>query len=373
MKQKSQINCPHCNEPISIEDVLFHQVEEQLQKDFESKNKELEKELLAKFKQDQLAEMKSMQETIKEKEKKLTEAREKELAFLKKQRELEEKHKELDLEVEKKLHDKLSKAEEEISKRIYAQQEMKFKDQEIKLEAMKKAVEVAKRKGEQGSMQLQGEAQELAIEELLMSTFKTDTIEEVGKGVRGADCIQVVRNKIGQECGTIIYESKRTKAFSNEWIDKLKEDQRKAGAHIAVLVTQTMPKDMDSFGKLNGVWVCRYPEVKGVAMAMRQLLIENSNAIASQENKGDKMALLYDYISGNEFKRQLENIIETFSGMKDQLAKEKRVMLSQWSSREKQIEKVIDNTVDMYGSIRGIAGNKILEVKALELEEINEE
>jgi len=201
----------------------------------------------------------------------------------------------------------------------------------------KKLAEEMRRKAEQGSMQLQGEVQELALEELLRASFPFDEISEVGKGVRGADCIQTVRNNFGQECGRIIYESKRTQSFSPDWIEKLKADMRSQGATLAVIVTQTMPRDMNCFGEKNGVWICSFSEVKALTYVLRDGIIRIFNASRSQENKGDKMQLLYNYLTSGEFSEQWKAIREGFLSMKQSIQKERDMMEKLWKSREKQL------------------------------------
>jgi hypothetical protein len=244
------------------------------------------------------------------------------------------------------------------------------------LEDQKKLTEEMKRKQEQGSMQLQGEVQELAIEEWLASKFPLDTIEEIKKGARGGDCIQIVHSRTEQNCGTIYYESKRTKDFQPSWIEKFKADIRDKGANIGVLVTEVMPSDMDRMGLKDGIWICNYEEFKGLCAVLRESILQVNNAVITQENKGDKMDLLYDYLTSSTFRMQIEAIVEGFTQMKSDLDSEKRSMQRIWKQREKQIEKVVTNTIDMYGSVKGIAGNAIQSVKALELPEgddLNEE
>jgi hypothetical protein len=179
--------------------------------------------------------------------------------------------------------------------------------------------------------------------------------------------ILLVINEFGQTCGKIVFESKRTQNWSEPWIDKLKDDQRALGAEIAVLVTQVMPKDMERFGQRDGIWVCNYQEVISLVFVLRQILLKSQSEKAVQENKSDKMGLLYNYLTGTQFRQQLEAIVEGFSTMKSELDREKRAMKKIWKEREVQIEKVIDNTIDMYGSIRGIAGNAIAPIQTLEL------
>jgi len=233
--------------------------------------------------------------------------------------------------------------------------------------------EEMKRKQEQGSMQLQGEVQELAIEEWLAAQFPLDTIEEIKKGQRGGDCIQVIHTRSEQNCGSIYYESKRTKDFQPSWIEKFKADIRERSANIGVLVTDAMPAGMERMGLKDGIWICTYDEFKGLCAVLRESIIQINVAVNSQENKGDKMHLLYDFLTSNTFRLQVEAIVEGFTQMKADLDSEKRSMQRIWKQREKQIEKVITNTIDMYGSIKGIAGNAIQAVKALELPDYKDE
>jgi hypothetical protein len=305
---------------------------------------------------------------------KLKEAREKELIFLQKESALKDKEAELEITIQKKLAEERNQLadtirQQEQSKTAMKEDEMLMKMEELKkqLEVQKRLADEMKRKAEQGSMQLQGEVQELAIEEWLQTQFPLDSIEEIKKGARGGDCIQTVNTFNQQNCGKIYYESKRTKDFQGSWIEKFKADMREKGADIGVLVTEAMPSDMQRMGMRDGVWVCSYEEFKGLCNVLRESIIQVSTALGSQVNKGDKMQLLYDYLTSNSFRMQVEAIVEGFSSMKTALDSEKRAMQRIWKEREKQIEKVINNTIDMHASIRGIAGNAIQAVKALEL------
>jgi hypothetical protein len=215
-------------------------------------------------------------------------------------------------------------------------------------------------------MQLQGEVQELALESLLKEAFPFDVIEEVGKGVRGADCIQIVRNNFGQPCGKIIYESKRTQAFSNEWIEKLKSDMRAQNADIAVIVTQTMPKDMEHFGEKSGIWICTYKEIRALSHVLRNSILKVFAVTKSQENKGDKMQLLYDYLTSSEFGEQWKAIREGFLAMKHSIDTERNAMEKLWKAREKQLEKILLNASHISGSIDGIAGMEHIDLNLLD-------
>ena len=244
--------------------------------------------------------------------------------------------------------------------------QLKLKELEKQLDDQRKLAEEMKRKSEQGSMQLQGEAQELLLEEMLRDHFPFDSISEVGKGVEGADCIQHVMNKLGTECGRIIFESKRTKAFSNAWIDKLKTDMRNKKADVAILVTQAYPKEMNCFGERDGVWICSFGEVLALTTALRHTRISISETKKAEENRGDKMHLLYDYLTGNEFRQNIETIVEGFLSMKNSIARERIQMEKLWKEREKQLEKVLISTSGMYGSIKGIAGASIGDIPLLD-------
>jgi hypothetical protein len=275
----------------------------------------------------------------------------------------------VEAEAQKALNVKLAEEKEKIRKNEHEKNEMVVKELQKQLEDQKKLTEEMKRKQEQGSMQLQGEVQELAIEEWLATQFPLDTIEEIKKGARGGDCIQVVNTHTQLNCGTIYYESKRTKDFQPSWIEKFKTDIRERNANIGVLVTEVMPPGMQRMGMKDGIWICNYEEFKGLCAVLRESIVQISMAVVAQENKGDKMHLLYDFLTSNTFRLQVEAIVEGFSSMKTALDSEKRAMQRIWKEREKQIDKVITNTIDMYGSIKGIAGSAIQPVKALELGE----
>jgi hypothetical protein len=314
-----------------------------------------------------------LSQTNKDNEEKLKEARQQQLELFKKEQELKNREAELELSVQKKLQlerERLSaeirKLEEQRIATIETEYRLRMKEMEEKLETQRKLAEEMRRKAEQGSMQLQGEVQELALQEMLQSTFPFDLILEVGKGVRGADCIQIVRSNYGQECGKIIYESKRTNAFANEWIDKLKADMRSQGAEIAVIVTRVMPRDMDCFGIKDGVWICDFSEVKALASVLRDGVIRVFNTAKNNENKGDKMHLLYGYLTSSEFAEQWKAIREGFLAMKLSIQRERDAMERLWKTREKQLEKVLLSAAHIRGSIEGIGGMDAVDLNLLE-------
>ena len=235
------------------------------------------------------------------------------------------------------------------------------------LQDQKNLTEEMKKRQEQGSMQLQGEIQELAIEKYLAENFKYDEIQEVGKGDMGADSIQIVNTPQKQNCGTIYYESKRTKTFNEDWIKKFKNDIQAKGADIGVLVTAIYPKDMTRMGLKDGVYICTYEEFKALSHILRENIIKLSEMKSLQENRHEKSALLYNYLTSTEFRFQFETIVNAFVGMQTDLEAEKRAMNKLWKKREKEIMNVISATTDMYGSIQGISGNAIKPVSALEM------
>lgn len=317
--------------------------------------------------------LKLLQQNAADTEEKLRESRKKELEFLQKEQALKTKEEELELSVQKKLLEERERLKEQLQKEeaeklSLKEQEyqLRMKELEKQLDDQKKLAEEMRRKSEQGSMQLQGEVQELMLEEMLQATFPFDKIEEVGKGVRGADCIQIVRNQFGNEAGKIIYESKRTKDFSNEWIEKLKADMRTTGADVAVIVTQAFPKDMDRFGEKNGVYICSFTEVRSVALLLRNAILKISDAKKSEENKGDKMVMLYNYLTGSEFVEQWKAISEGFRSMQQSIQQERNAMEKLWKAREKQLEKVLLNAAHIKGSIEGIAGADAINLNLLE-------
>ncbi len=392
----TEVKCPSCGHSFPLEEVIGKEYEQELRdkmiawqkrKDEEYQKKEedfklQQKELAAKYEQQFAKERLEIEEGMrkaiavdfesklnflenanKENQEKLKLAGQKELDFLRKEQELKTRAEEIELEIQRKMQnernlivDQIKKQETEKNLLKETEHQLRIKEFEKQLEDQKKLVEEMRRKAQQGSMQLQGEVQELILEEILRVTFPFDEIGEVGKGIRGADCIQVVRNRFGQACGKIIYESKRTRDFANDWIDKLKKDMRKEGVDVAVIVTQVYPKGMDCFGERDGVWICSFDEIKAVAYVLRDGILKLYNASKSQENKGDKMHMLYDYLTGTEFSEQWKAIREGYMSMRLSIHKERDAMEKMWKMREKQLDKVLLNASSIKGSIEGIAG-----------------
>lgn len=412
MKTENQtIACPHCGEEIDVNSVLTHQIEEsirqdfiqkenQVKKDFALKNDALQKQIEAfeneKQKNDgliaeKIAEEKrklevgieqKLRQKIEDENKLLLEGKDAEIEENRKklqefnkmkgdlarvEREKAQMKEELDAENEIKINEILEEERKKIKKNVESSSEFKIKELEEKLKTQIALTAEMQRKQEQGSMQLQGEVMELAIEEFLISSFPTDSISEIKKGASGADCLQTINTYEHQNCGTIYYESKRTKNFSAGWIEKFKNDIKIKGADLGVLVTDALPNGMDRMGLYQDVYVCTYDEFKGLAAILRQQLIHLNFATASQESKGEKMELLYQYLSSNEFRLQIEAIIDGFNKMKNGITSEKNAMHRIWKEREKQIDKVLINTSEMFGSIKGIAGKSIQNIEALEI------
>ena len=373
----NDITCPDCGHHFELNESLKNEVEKELrgkmqdwqkkkEEEFEKQKNLLLADALKKAGEDTAAKMKSLEEEAKVKTQQLQDLQKKELDLMRDKNALEEKQKNLEVEIEKRFLEKRKEIEDSAIKREQELFDLKTKEYKLQMDQQQKLIEELKRKSEQGSMQLQGESQESLLEDILKENFPFDMIEEVGKGVEGADCIQTVRNSSGTICGKVIYESKRTKGWSNNWVDKLKADKRNTGADVAILVTQTFPKDMDRFGEKDGIWICNFSEAGSVAHLLRNGIIKVSEAYKAQEGKADKMQMLYDFLTGNEFRGQMEAIVEGFMAMKQSISKERIQMEKIWKEREKQIEKVLISTSGMYGSVKGIAGASIGDIPLLD-------
>lgn len=420
-KETTHIECPNCGTKIDVNEILYHQLQEEIkkqyatklanqQKEFDEKYSEIkkEKEALRKMKseigdeiekginvkltsekakiekrlRDQITdekseELKSIQEQLEQKIKDTKELNKVKADFAKIQREKEELKEKIEAEAEQKINQKVEEEKLRIRKEVEDKNQLKVSEKEYVIQQLKDQLKEAQRKIEQGSMQAQGEVQENAIDDYLIANFPLDSIIEIKKGAKGGDSLQIINSRAKQNHGSIYYESKRTKDFQASWIEKFKKDMQEKGATFGVLVTDVYPKEMERLGQKDGVWVCSFDEFKGLCYVLRESVILLDTAIAAQENKGGKMEMLYEFLTGNEFRMQIEAIVEGFSQMQNDLTKEKRAMDSIWKQREKQIQKVILNTVNMYSSIKGIAGNAIGTIKALELpspeDEINTE
>jgi len=308
-----------------------------------------------------------LRERLAEREVKLAEAQDAQAGFLRKQRELEDAKRELNLTVEKRIQEGLGVVRSEARREAEDQLNLKVAEREETIASMKRQIDDLKRKAEQGSQQLQGEVLELELEALLRSRFKSDSIEPVPKGEHGGDVLHRVVGPAGLPCGTILWESKRTKNWSDGWLAKLREDQRAAKAELSVLVSQALPKGVETFEQLDNVWVVHPRSAMPLAVALRQTLLEVAMARQAAEGQQTKMELVYGYLTGPQFRRRVEAIVEAFSSMQEDLDKERRAITKQWAKREEQIARVMQATVGMYGDLQGIAGKTLKEIDGLGL------
>lgn len=343
-----------------------HVIEQSISKGLRERETELAQQLKQQLEAEQQERFGALQKEISDKSEKLKEFHRAQSEIEKLKREKDEMRDAIQLESDRKLNTLLAAEREKLARQQDEKVRLDMAERDKVISDLSQQLREAQRRAEQGSMQLQGEVQELAIEDWLREQFPLDAIEEIKKGARGADCLQVIHTRQRQNCGTIYYESKRSKAFQPGWIEKFRQDIRDKGADVGVLVTQTMPTDMERMGLRDGVWICSFDEFCSLSLVLRDAAIRMSSAVAIQENKGDKMGMLYDYLTGNEFRQQVEAIVEGFTQMQADLESEKRSMQMIWKKREKQIEKVLLNTNHMYGSVRGIAGNAVQTVQLLE-------
>jgi len=312
-------------------------------------------------------ELTELQDLVKQREAKLAEAQKAQAELIRKSRELDDAKRELNLTVEKRVQEGLSATRDQARKEAEETMKLKVMEKEQTITSMQKQIEDLKRRAEQGSQQLQGEVQELELEALLRAKFPHDIIDPVPKGEYGGDALQRVVDSMGRSCGTILWESKRTKNWADGWLGKLRDDQRAAKAEISVLVSQVLPKDVEPFGLVDGVWVTHPRSAVPVAMVLRNTLIELAAARQVAEGQQTKTEMIYHYLTGPRFKQRVEAIVEAFSSMKEDLDKEKKAITKQWAKREEQIDRVMQGTVGMYGDLQGIAGKTLQEIEGLEI------
>jgi hypothetical protein len=406
------VKCPHCGNKFNPEEAIGHGIRQELQREYERKAAEQSRFIESQVRKQELekysAQIKVLEEDRRTKALKLKELETASLAVQQREQQLREREERAELEMKKRMMESEKLIYAEAEKRILEKVNVEFQEREHKLVRERESLEVMmkkrareesekvrdeermklaelqkklddqsrlinemKRKSEQGSMQMQGEVQELAIEEYLQTTFNRDEIEEITKGKRGGDCVHVVKDQYGRICGRILYESKRTKHFSYEWISKIKDDMRLKQAEMGVIVTEAFPDGMSRFGEIDGIWVCTFAEFKALALLFRHNLVRIGEVVSSQENKGDKMQMIYGYVTGNEFKQKLEAAFESYGEMQDDLIREKTLFNSQWAKREKRMLKAMENLVSLYGDVRGIAGGAVQEIKSLEMPELN--
>ena len=404
----TKINCPECNHEFNVENALSTEIEKSLRAKMNAeaiqKNKEIsDRENSLRKEKEKFISEKQAQETIindrleveKRKIKELLEKEVKkenddsindllkkisnqsdELSKIKREKisfeeqvnALKKKEEQLDIEIKQKVLIETKKVQEETKKSEQEKYHLDLKQKDELVNSMKEQISDLKRKAEQGSMQSQGEILELEVERLLESSYPLDSIEEIKKGANGADCVQNVTTNFGHVAGRIAFETKRTKSFSNSWIEKLKVDMRTHKADIGVIVTETMPNDMPKFGIKDGIWICKFSEVEGLSRVLRHSILKVAEVKEANEDRGEKMQVLYSYLISEEFKQQMEAIVRGFVNMKGALESEKRSMKRIWKQREKELELIIDGATEMHGSIRAIAGNSIAPIKELELD-----
>lgn len=399
--KKFMITCPECKHEFSPDESLKHQIDHLMKEEraalnagYEAKVAELSKkessidqlvservksekakletEVVKKVRDDYSTEIEELRKQLEDKQAKANRATELQLELEKVKRETKEREDAIKLKYEQEWNTERGKIEATITERESSRNEMKLAERDKQLSDLRKQLEEARRKAEQGSMQTQGEVQELALEALLSDMFKFDAIQEVPKGQNGADTIQIVRTQYGKECGIIAYESKRTKTFSEGWITKLKDDMREHGATHGILVTEVMPKDMPTFGLRNGVWICTFKEVAGLAAAIRQICITEANIKTSEVNRTEKIQALYNYLMSSEFKQRVEAIIETATEMREAIDKQRKSMLASWKKQENAVDQMSFLMTDIVGSIDGISGNALGPIRGLQLGEGSE-
>jgi len=313
-------------------------------------------------------EITELQEILKQRDMKLGEAQKAQAEVTRKQRELEDAKRELELTVAKRVQAELDAACDKAKKDAEEELKLKVLEKEQTIVSMQRQIEDLKRRAEQGSQQLQGEVQELEIESLLSSRFPRDMIQSVPKGEFGGDVLHRVVGPLGQPCGTILWESKRTKNWSDTWLPKLREDQRTAKAEIAVIISQALPKDVETFDLVDGVWVAHPRVLLPIAITLRNTLIEVASARQASEGQQTKMEMVYQYLTGQRFRQRVQAIVEAFSSMREDLDRERKAITKQWAKREEQIDRVMQATVGMYGDLQGIAGKTLQEIEGLEFQ-----
>lgn len=392
------IICPKCSNQISIDEALGHQLEESLKKEFavqrekerqeerekvrawqEKKEKEfeeqqratrqkIEEDIKKKIQEESAADQKFLKEELEENKVRNKKLMDQLTEMTRELRNVRQEKEEAKLEMEKKLSEEQEKIRQKAEQETLEKSHLQLKEKEQVIESLKRSLEEAQRKAAQGSQQLQGEVLELELEEYLKKEFPMDDITPVAKGIRGADVLQSVHDTMGRVCGTIIWESKRTKNWSEEWVSKLKDDMRTSGSDVAILVSEVLPQGIKYFGPKDGIFVTCFDCLLGVSSQIRLALIKENQIKGSVVGKNEKMEVLWNYLSSNQFTQKVEAIVEAFSIMKEDLEREKRVYNQLWAKREKQIERVINNTVGMHGDLQGLMGASLPQIKSLDFD-----
>ena len=359
---------------IKLDEQVANRVEQQLKTDrsrISAEESKKAKQASAIDLDQKTRELADLQEVLKSREEKLAEAQKAQAELIKKQRELDDAKRELELTVQKRVQEGLDETREKAKREAEDGMKLKLQEKDMAMQSMQKKIEELKQKAEQGSQQLQGEVQELELENMLRAKFPFDSIDPVPKGEFGGDALQRVVSSGGQASGTILWESKRTRNWSDAWLVKLRDDQRTAKAEIAVLVTQVLPKGVETFDIVDGIWVTHPRAALPVATLLRQSLLELALARQAGEGQQTKTEMIYQYLTGPRFRHRVEAIVEAFSSMQEDLNSEKKAIQKQWAKRQTQIENVMQSTVGMYGDLQGIAGKSLQEIEGLELKSLD--
>jgi len=361
----NMVRCPKCNEEIEVSEALSRTLKTELEKELSSK---IQKEVEAKLKNESEENTQKLLDELKYKTKKLDEAREESIRLHDEKLKLEDQKKSFELDKRRQLDEEREKIRIQTISEFSDQHRLRDAEKDKLINDLKRSLEDAQIKANQSSQQLQGEVQELDLEEFLKNNFLFDEISPVEKGIRGADIKQVVRTNLGNVCGVILWESKRTKAWSDEWLNKLKDDLRSSKANIPVIVTNMLPKNIkNGFGLVDGVWVCEPRLIQPVAEVMRLRLIEAAREKFVSQNRADKSESLYNYVVSHEFRQQVENVVEIYQEMHEQIAKERAAYEKIWKMRESQTQRLLTSTSGIIGSMQGIVGQSLPPVKGLDL------
>lgn len=381
MQQDSHIQCPHCEKHFDVNDSIRAKLRKEYKEHFDKLKKDekelrpkiekelrktLEQDLKVKIEEENSEQFIIMQNELNSKSTELKEFNKAKSRISQLVREKDELSFKIEAELEEKMTQQLKNEKSRMRADIENNINMKIREKDSVITQLQESLKEAQIQAEQGSMQLQGEVQELAIEEWLKSSFPLDNIDEVKKGEFGADTVQTVNTRDSQNCGKIAYESKRTKHWSGDWISKFKSDILRSGANIGVLVTSVMPKDMERAGIKDGVWVCTFDEFKTVSKLLRSSIVDVDTAIGKEKNREEKMEIIYDYITGREFGDRIHSIVDIFKQMKNDLVKEKNAMMRHWAYRDKQLERVIENTSSINGGLKAIIGNQLDTISPLD-------
>ncbi|MFH1407944.1 MAG: DUF2130 domain-containing protein [Patescibacteria group bacterium] len=359
------IKCPKCGHEFSASEGLISHIKEEA-------SLEVEKRLRKEIESEKNIELQDLKKTLQEKDVKIDDFRKQELEIREEKRKLEDAKKDLELETQRRIDEEKKKIEEDTSKRLLDEHHFKDLEKDKKISDMEKLVEELKRKSQQGSMQTQGEVGELDLEDTLIKLFPTDEISEVKKGERGGDTRQVVKTQRGTKCGMILWERKRTKAWDEKWVSKLKEDMGRDKAHLGVIITEALPKDFKKqIGEKSGIWITTASFVEPLAMLLRKVLYDVAKEKAVKLNKQGKADEIYDFVTSNEFIQQVERMMGIYQDMKGEISKERAVSERQWKLRDMQVNRLITGVSGIYGSMQGIAGSALPQVKNLELPEGN--